>query len=277
METKSPENYADDFLQQILEFPPYTGPLSLIENDEDAVVRRMSSTTREDGFHGAVLQMQSNSVVEESMRSMFSAFDHVQPHSAQPIVSPFHQAFDCQPTPAIVVTTPDISSICPKARAPWGQATDPHSVAERLRRERIAKRLKSLQEVVRSSNKKNRAAMLDGIIDYVKFLRLQVKVLSTSRLGDAGAAAELVADKPLLSSEGETEGVGNNSEAWDKWSNDGTEEEVAKLMKEDVGAAMQLLQSKALCLMPVTLAATIYPMDKPDGPIPAKPKLNASS
>ena len=44
---------------------------------------------------------------------------------------------------------------------------------------------------------------------------------------------------------------GTNQQAWDKWSNDGTEQQVPKLMEEDVGAAMQFLQSKALCMMPI--------------------------
>ena len=44
---------------------------------------------------------------------------------------------------------------------------------------------------------------------------------------------------------------GTNQHAWDKWSNDGIEQEVPKLMEEDVGAAMQFLQSKALCMMPI--------------------------
>ncbi|KAF0912757.1 hypothetical protein E2562_018995 [Oryza meyeriana var. granulata] len=85
----------------------------------------------------------------------------------------------------------------PKVRARRGQATDPHSIAERLRRERIAERMRALQELVPNTNKTDRAAMLDEILDYVKFLRLQVKVLSMSRLGGAGAVAQLVADIPL--------------------------------------------------------------------------------
>lgn len=75
-----------------------------------------------------------------------------------------------------------------------------------LRRERIAERMKALQELVPSCNKvppfsssawymksetdqladallnllqTDRAAMLDEIVDYVKFLRLQVKVLTS--------------------------------------------------------------------------------------------------
>lgn len=85
-----------------------------------------------------------------------------------------------------------------RVRARRGQATDPHSIAERLRRERIAERMKALQELVPNANKTDKASMLDEIIDYVKFLQLQVKVLSMSRLGGAAAVAPLVAD---LSSE----------------------------------------------------------------------------
>ncbi|KAI5652651.1 hypothetical protein M9H77_29838 [Catharanthus roseus] len=44
-----------------------------------------------------------------------------------------------------------------------------------LRRERIAERIRALQELVPSVNKTDRAVMLDEIVDYVKFLRLQVK------------------------------------------------------------------------------------------------------
>ncbi|XP_042383428.1 uncharacterized protein LOC121975694 isoform X2 [Zingiber officinale] len=111
----------------------------------------------------------------------------------------------------------------PKVRARRGQASDPHSIAER--RERIAERLRALQELVPNTNKTDRAAMLDEILDYVKFLRLQVK--------------------------GETSAGGSTLHIWEKWSTDGTERQVAKLMEEDIGAAMQFLQSKALCIMPI--------------------------
>lgn len=36
-----------------------------------------------------------------------------------------------------------------------------------------------------------------------------------------------------------------------------TEHQVAKLMEEDMGSAMQYLQGKGLCLMPISLATTI--------------------
>jgi hypothetical protein len=64
----------------------------------------------------------------------------------------------------------------PRVRARRGQATDPHSIAERLRREKISDRMKNLQDLVPNSNKADKASMLDEIIDYVKFLQLQVKV-----------------------------------------------------------------------------------------------------
>ncbi|MED6165888.1 hypothetical protein PIB30_103905, partial [Stylosanthes scabra] len=54
---------------------------------------------------------------------------------------------------------------------------------------------------------------------------------------------------PLKEEEGQG---GRNRSAWDKWSNDGTGRQVAKLIEENVGAAMQFLKSKALCIMPIS-------------------------
>jgi len=164
----------------------------------------------------------------------------------------------------------------PKVRARRGQATDPHSIAERLRRERIAERMRALQELVPNTNKTDRAAMLDEILDYVKFLRLQVKVLSMSRLGGAGAVAQLVSDIPL-SVKGEASDSGSTQQIWEKWSADGTEKQVAKLMEEDIGAAMQFLQSKALCMMPISLAMAIYDTQHPQDGHSLKPEPNTSS
>uniref|UniRef100_A0A804Q573 BHLH domain-containing protein n=1 Tax=Zea mays TaxID=4577 RepID=A0A804Q573_MAIZE len=160
----------------------------------------------------------------------------------------------------------------------------PQCVPMQLRRERIAERMRALQELVPNTNKTDRAAMLDEILDYVKFLRLQVKVLSMSRLGGAGAVAQLVADIPL-SVKGEAGDGGGapqqqqQQHVWEKWSTDGTEKQVAKLMEEDIGAAMQFLQSKALCMMPVSLAMAIYDTQHPlDGHGHSlKPEPNASS
>lgn len=69
---------------------------------------------------------------------------------------------------------------------------------------------------------------------------------------------------------------GRNQPAWEKWSNDGTERQVAKLMEENVGAAMQFLQSKALCIMPISLASAIYHSQPPDASS-VKPETNPPS
>ncbi|XP_042004152.1 bHLH transcription factor RHL1-like isoform X1 [Salvia splendens] len=138
-----------------------------------------------------------------------------------------------------------------RVRARRGQATDPHSIAERLRRERIAERMKALQELVPNANRTDKASMLDEIIDYVKFLRLQVKVLSTSRLGGVGAVAPLIGD---ASSQGKKDNGGDIAE---KEGMATAEQKVAKLLEEDMGSAMQYLQGKGLCLMPISLATSI--------------------
>ncbi|KZV21183.1 hypothetical protein F511_25953 [Dorcoceras hygrometricum] len=181
---------------------------------------------------------------------------------------------------------PQQPAVRPRVRARRGQATDPHSIAERLRRERIAEKIRALQELVPSVNKvgsllqmmlTDRAAMLDEIVDYVKFLRLQVKVLSMSRLGGAGAVAPLVTDIPIASVEEEGVNGGRAQPAWEKWSNDGTERQVARLMEENVGAAVQFLQSKALCIMPISLASAIYHTQPPDTATYIKPESNPPS
>uniref|UniRef100_A0A0D9WW84 BHLH domain-containing protein n=1 Tax=Leersia perrieri TaxID=77586 RepID=A0A0D9WW84_9ORYZ len=198
------------------------------------------------------------------------------PHLRAP---PPPQVFHAQPKPgegAMAAPQPQPPAPRPKVRARRGQATDPHSIAERLRRERIAERMRALQDLVPNTNKTDRAAMLDEILDYVKFLRLQVKVLSMSRLGGAGAVAQLVADIPI-SVKGEASDSGSKQQIWEKWSTDGTEKQVAKLMEDDIGAAMQFLQSKALCMMPISLAMAIYDTQHSQDGHSVKPEPNTPS
>ncbi|CAN6545049.1 unnamed protein product [Malus baccata var. baccata] len=64
-------------------------------------------------------------------------------------------------------------------RARRGQATDSHSLAERVRREKISERMKLLQDLVPNCNKvTGKALMLDEIINYVQSLQRQVEFLS---------------------------------------------------------------------------------------------------
>ncbi|XP_059300102.1 transcription factor bHLH137-like isoform X1 [Lycium ferocissimum] len=64
-------------------------------------------------------------------------------------------------------------------RARRGQATDRHSLAERVRREKISERMKKLQALVPGCDKvTGKALMLDEIINYVQSLQNQVEFLS---------------------------------------------------------------------------------------------------
>ncbi|KAL5223776.1 hypothetical protein ABZP36_010415 [Zizania latifolia] len=153
------------------------------------------------------------------------------------------------------------ASIKPRVRARRGQATDPHSIAERLRREKISERMKNLQDLVPNSNKADKASMLDEIIDYVKFLQLQVKVLSMSRLGAPGAVIPLLRESqtevhsnPPLSAPTISQGLLDMA---DSEGNSAFEQEVVKLMETSMTSAMQYLQNKGLCLMPIALASAI--------------------
>ncbi|MCO5604174.1 hypothetical protein L7F22_058335 [Adiantum nelumboides] len=150
-----------------------------------------------------------------------------------------------------------------RVRARRGQATDPHSIAERNRRERIAERMKALQELVPDSNKTDKASMLDEIIGYVKFLQM---------LGGTGAAAPLLADLPvegaasfLAANLGQASMCAEGSST----PHEGmafAERQIARLMDEDMSAAMQYLQSKGLCLMPISLATAISSTGAPRQP-----------
>ncbi|XP_010499123.1 PREDICTED: transcription factor bHLH75-like isoform X2 [Camelina sativa] len=76
-------------------------------------------------------------------------------------------------------------------RAKRGQATDSHSLAERVRREKINERLKCLQDLVPGCYKTmGMAVMLDVIIDYVRSLQNQIEFLST-KLSAASAYYDL--------------------------------------------------------------------------------------
>ncbi|CAM6095238.1 unnamed protein product [Calypogeia fissa] len=57
---------------------------------------------------------------------------------------------------------------------------DPQSVAARIRREKIATKLRVLETLVPGGTKMDTAAMLDETITYVKFLQLQLQSLETA-------------------------------------------------------------------------------------------------
>ncbi|XP_010538143.1 PREDICTED: transcription factor bHLH54-like isoform X2 [Tarenaya hassleriana] len=75
----------------------------------------------------------------------------------------------------------DVRNSKQKARAGKGTATDPQSLYAR-RRERINERLKILQSLVPNGTKVDISTMLEEAVHYVKFLQLQIKLLSSDDL-----------------------------------------------------------------------------------------------
>ncbi|KAM7279955.1 hypothetical protein ACFE04_007089 [Oxalis oulophora] len=66
-----------------------------------------------------------------------------------------------------------------KTRANRGEAKDPQSLYARKRRERINERLRILQNLVPNGTKVDISTMLEDAVHYVKFLQLQIKLLSS--------------------------------------------------------------------------------------------------
>ncbi|XP_057766334.1 transcription factor BEE 1-like isoform X1 [Salvia miltiorrhiza] len=83
-------------------------------------------------------------------------------------------------------------------RAKRGQATHSHSLAERVRREKINERLRCLQDIVPGCYKSmGMAVMLDEIINYVQSLQNQVEFLSM-KLTAASAFHDFNSDEDAL-------------------------------------------------------------------------------
>ncbi|KAH6836153.1 ROOT HAIR DEFECTIVE 6-LIKE 2 [Perilla frutescens var. hirtella] len=66
-----------------------------------------------------------------------------------------------------------------KGKASKSPATDPQSLYARKRRERINERLRILQNLVPNGTKVDISTMLEEAVEYVKFLQLQIKLLSS--------------------------------------------------------------------------------------------------
>ncbi|XP_078178611.1 uncharacterized protein LOC144572811 [Carex rostrata] len=66
-----------------------------------------------------------------------------------------------------------------KTRAGRGSTTDPQSLYARKRRERINERLRILQNLVPNGTKVDMSTMLEEAVQYVNFLQLQIKMLSS--------------------------------------------------------------------------------------------------
>ncbi|XP_021724915.1 transcription factor bHLH84-like [Chenopodium quinoa] len=82
-------------------------------------------------------------------------------------------------TTTTTTTTTTVLNSNGKTRASRGSATDPQSLYARKRRERINERLKILQSLVPNGTKVDISTMLEEAVQYVKFLQLQIKLLSS--------------------------------------------------------------------------------------------------
>ncbi|CAL0319811.1 unnamed protein product [Lupinus luteus] len=84
-------------------------------------------------------------------------------------------------------------------RARRGQATDNHSLSERVRREKISERMKMLQRLVPGCDKvTGKALMLDEIINYVQSLQNQVEFLSLKLASANPMVYDLAMDSDTL-------------------------------------------------------------------------------
>ncbi|BAT95619.1 hypothetical protein VIGAN_08237600 [Vigna angularis var. angularis] len=114
-------------------------------------------------------------------------------------------------------------------------------VTDRQRRQRIADNLKALHELLPNPAEGSQAYILDDIIDYVKYLQLQIKEQSGSRLQEESTGIPLVFH----------EGYGHYINQ--QMLNEPLEEIMGKLLEEHSAGAGQLLESKGLFLLPMAL------------------------
>ncbi|KAL6978498.1 hypothetical protein U1Q18_020166 [Sarracenia purpurea var. burkii] len=117
------------------------------------------------------------------------------------------------------------------------------TAADRSRKLRIAERLDALQELLPHPKEGDKASLLDDIIDHVKYLQLQIKDLSRSRLG-----GEATTDPFIF-----LEGYGHYL-LHEQMLNEPLEEMMGKLLEVNPSAATQLLESRGLAIMPMDLA-----------------------
>ncbi|KAJ6371053.1 hypothetical protein OIU77_001544 [Salix suchowensis] len=110
-------------------------------------------------------------------------------------------------------------------RAKRGHATDSHSIAERVRREKINNKLRCLQDLVPGCHKSmGMAVMLEEIINYVHSLQNQVEVISYDRVCFFPWSLQLLAvqlnklDSAIESSKREDQGTGSTeAQKIEKW------------------------------------------------------------
>ncbi|XP_057467134.1 transcription factor bHLH7-like isoform X3 [Actinidia eriantha] len=125
------------------------------------------------------------------------------------------------------------------------------SATDRIRKARIAERLDALHELLPSPKEGCKASLIDDIIDHIKYLQLQVKDLSQSRL-----EGESISDPFVF-----LEGYGHyllHEQMYEP-----LEEMMGRLLEVNPSAATQLLASRGLLIMPTDLAEGLHQVDHP--------------
>ncbi|XP_004292132.1 PREDICTED: transcription factor bHLH85-like [Fragaria vesca subsp. vesca] len=121
---------------------------------------RVTTSNIEDGYAGPNRQT-SSSCCSEDDSIVYEVSGGFSPTSS---LSPKEDA------------VPDLNG---KSRARRGSASDPQSLYARKRREKINERLRVLQNLVPNGTKVDISTMLEEAVHYVKFLQLQIKLLSS--------------------------------------------------------------------------------------------------
>ncbi|GKU86631.1 hypothetical protein SLEP1_g1132 [Rubroshorea leprosula] len=121
------------------------------------------------------------------------------------------------------------------------------TVNDRQRRLRFVERLKTLQELLPYPVEGSQASVLTDIIDYIKFLQLQMKELSRSRLG-----GEPTSDPFIF-----LEGYGHYI-LQEQMMNESLEDMMGNLLEINPSAATQLLESRGLYMMPMSTVEGLH-------------------
>lgn len=117
------------------------------------------------------------------------------------------------------------------------------AASRRLHRARVTEGIKALQNCIPCSDKCNRESALDDVIDYIKFLKFQLKALSQNRLSGEAIL------HPFVYLEGHGHYLLHQ-----QMHGEPLEEMLGQLMMSNMNAANELFANKGLTIMPMALA-----------------------
>ncbi|XP_073157224.1 bHLH transcription factor RHL1-like [Henckelia pumila] len=134
---------------------------------------------------------------------------------------------------------------CP-SKASRKRSREKAYAADRSRRLKISQRLEALQDMFPQFKQGGKADLLDHVVDQLKYLQYQVKDLCQSKLGGEPSSSSFIF----------LEGHGHYLVS-EQMLSGSLEEMMGKLLELYPSAALELLQSKGLVLMPMTFAGEL--------------------